>query len=214
MFEESLDANLHQVAALAVRNVSGADFAGITLIRDGRPTTAVFTDEASPEIDASQYETGEGPCLDAFRRNTTYGVEDTRSDTRWPAFAKAAADHGVLSTLSLPLTAGPSAIGALNMYSKTAKGFVDEDEAAVFGVQAAIVLSNAQAYWAAQQLARDLEIALESRAEIEQAKGIIIAARRCSPDAAFDVLVKQSQHENRRLRYVAAEIVRNAANEA
>src|SRR4051812_725039 len=44
VFEESLDTNLHQVAALAVRNVPGADFAGITLLRDGRPTTAVFTD--------------------------------------------------------------------------------------------------------------------------------------------------------------------------
>src|SRR3954470_14743954 len=70
MFEESLDANLHQVAALAVRNVPGADFAGITLLRDGRPTTAGFTDPASPEIHAAQCETGVGPCLDAFRKNT------------------------------------------------------------------------------------------------------------------------------------------------
>src|SRR3954454_6601618 len=124
MFEESLDANLHQVAALAVRNVPGADFAGITLMRDGRPTTAVFTDQASPEIDSAQYESGEGPCLDAFRHNAMFTVDDTRMETRWPKFAKAAADHGVLSTLSLPLTAGPGAIGALNLYSRTVKGFV------------------------------------------------------------------------------------------
>ena len=213
MFEEGLDTNLHQVAVLAVRNVAGADFAGITLIRDGRPTTAVFTDQASPEIDAAQYETGEGPCLDVFRKNTIFEVEDTRTETRWPAFAKRAADHGVLSTLSLPLTAGPGAIGALNMYSKTVKGFVADDEATVFGVQAAIVLSNAEAFWAAQQLASDLEVALVSRADIEQAKGIIIGARRCSPDAAFDILVKQSQHENRKVRDIAKEIVRNAATD-
>jgi len=212
MFEESLDANLHQVAKLAVRNVEGADFAGITLIREGRPTTAVFTDPASPQIDATQYETGEGPCLDAFRENSIFSVEDTGRETRWPAFAKTAADHGVLSTLSLPLTAGPGALGALNLYSKTLKGFVDEDEAAMFAVQAAIVLSNAQAFWATQQLATDLEVALESRAVIEQAKGIIIGARRCSSDAAFDLLVQQSQHENRKLREVAAEIVRLASN--
>jgi|SRR4051794_33549170 putative methionine-R-sulfoxide reductase with GAF domain len=214
MFEESLDANLGQVAALAVRNVPGADFAGITLLRDGRPTTAVYTDPASPEIDAAQYATGEGPCLDAFRQNTIFHVDDTRIETRWPAFVKVAADHGVLSTLSLPLTAGPTAIGALNLYSQTANGFVDQDEAVVFGVQAAIVLSNAQAFWATQQLATDLEVALESRAVIEQAKGIIIGARRCSPDAAFDLLVTQSQFENRKLREIAKEIVRNAAADA
>jgi putative methionine-R-sulfoxide reductase with GAF domain len=211
MFEESLDTNLRQVAELAVRNVTGADFAGITLMREGRPTTAAFTDPASPEIDAAQYESGEGPCLDAFRQNTVFYVRDTRTDTRWLSFAEAAADHGVLSTLSLPHTAGPGAIGALNMYSQTAEGFVNQDEATMFGVQAAIVLSNAQAFWATQQLAADLERALQSRAVIEQAKGIIIGARRCSPDAAFDVLVQQSQFENRKVREIAKEIVRDAA---
>jgi len=174
----------------------------------------VFTDPASPEIDSAQYETGEGPCLDAFRQNRIFSVEDTRTDPRWPTFAKAAAERGVLSTLSLPLTAGPGAIGALDMYSHAANGFANEDEAAVFGVQAAIVLSNAQAFWATQQLAADLEVALESRAVIEQAKGIIIGARRCSPDAAFDLLVKQSQFENRKLREIAREVVRNAATDA
>src|SRR4051794_4605580 len=96
-FDESLDANLHQVAELAVHNIAGADFAGITLMRDGKPTTAVFTDSASPEIDSAQYETGVGPCLDAFRTNRIYTIEDTRTETAWPAFAKSAAEHGVLS---------------------------------------------------------------------------------------------------------------------
>jgi putative methionine-R-sulfoxide reductase with GAF domain len=160
-FDESLDANLHQVAALAVRNVPGCDFAGITLLRGGRPTTAVFTDPTSPEIDSAQYETGEGPCLEAFRTNAIHRIEDTRTEQRWPAFATAAAEHGVYSTLSLPLTAGDEALGALNLYSNTERAFRDENEAQVFGVQAAIVLANAQAFWAARKLAGDLEAALE-----------------------------------------------------
>jgi hypothetical protein len=52
-----------------------------------------------------------------------------------------------------------------------------------------------------------LRRALESRAVIEQAKGIIVARTGLSPDAAFDVLVRQSQHENRKLREVAAGLV-------
>src|SRR5215212_4522809 len=110
--EEALDDTLQRVADLACRNLGGADLAGLTLLRDGKPTTAVFTDPTSPEIDSAQYETGEGPCLDAFRKNAVFRIEDTRSDTRWPAFAKVAADYGVLSTLSLPLSAGPEALGA------------------------------------------------------------------------------------------------------
>src|SRR4051794_6392754 len=212
VFEESLDANLHQVAELAVRNIADADFAGITLMRHGKPTTAVFTDSASPEIDSAQYETGVGPCLDAFRTNRIYKIEDTRTETAWPTFAKAAADHGVLSTLSLPLVAGSGALGALNLYSKTRDSFDDDDggDGMVFATQAATVLSNAQAFFATQELASNLETALTSRAVIEQAKGIIIGARGCSPDAAFNVLREQSQYENRKIRAVAEEIVRNA----
>ena len=56
----------------------------------------------------------------------------------------------------------------------------------------------------------NLRKALESRDVIGQAKGVIIAANRCTSDAAFDVLRQQSQHENRKLIDVAAEIVRHA----
>ena len=52
----------------------------------------------------------------------------------------------------------------------------------------------------------NLRIALEQRAVIEQAKGVIMGSLHCGPDAAFRVLVAQSQSENRKLRDVAAEI--------
>jgi len=73
------------------------------------------------------------------------------------------------------------------------------------------VLANADAYWTARARSEQLEEALGSRAEIEQAKGIIVGALRCTPDEAFDTLVRQSQQQNRKLRDVAAEIVRNAS---
>src|SRR3954466_4387171 len=50
-----------------------------------------------------------------------------------------------------------------------------------------------------------LRRAMERRAVIEQAKGIIIEAMRCDADRAFEVLVRQSQHENRKLAEVAEE---------
>ena len=48
---------------------------------------------------------------------------------------------------------------------------------------------------------------MESRAVIEQAKGILMAAQHCSADAAFQILVRASQNQNRKLRAIAAEIV-------
>src|SRR5215213_8143298 len=168
VFEESLDANLHQVAALAVRQIAGADFAGITLLRRGKPTTAVFTDPTSPEIDSAQYETGSGPCLDAFRDGVSYAITDTHDETRWPEFAAVAAQHGIRSTLSMPLTVGDNSLGALNMYASQVDAFSDDDRDAtkLFATQAAAVLANAQAYWAAHELSAQLQEALASRAVI------------------------------------------------
>lgn len=47
-----------------------------------------------------------------------------------------------------------------------------------------------------------------SRAVIEQAKGVLMATTGCDADEAFVLLRKQSQHENRRLREIAEELVR------
>lgn len=57
----------------------------------------------------------------------------------------------------------------------------------------------------------NLRLALESRDLIGQAKGVIMASMRCSPDEAFQLIVKQSQHENRKATEIAAEIVKRVA---
>jgi hypothetical protein len=71
--EEALDDTLQRVADLACRNIGGADVAGVTMLRDGKPTTTVYTDPTSPQIDSAQYETGVGPCLDASGTNWCSG---------------------------------------------------------------------------------------------------------------------------------------------
>jgi AmiR/NasT family two-component response regulator len=51
-----------------------------------------------------------------------------------------------------------------------------------------------------------LNKAMENRAPIEQAKGVIMSALRCSPEAAFAVLVALSSSENRKLRDIAKDL--------
>ena len=111
---------MQRIADLAVEQLDGCDMAGVTLVHDDEGTTAVFTDEEAPEIDRAQYETGHGPCLDAYRTGTILRIDETLDDDRWPAFTEAASDHGVRSTLSLPLRVDDGIIGALNLYSRIA----------------------------------------------------------------------------------------------
>jgi hypothetical protein len=57
---------------------------------------------------------------------------------------------------------------------------------------------------------RDLRRVLDTRPTIDQAKGIIMADRRCGPDEAFDVLRKLSMDTNVRVADVAAALVYQA----
>lgn len=205
----TLQDTLLRVAEHAEEALPATAMTGITMLVDGRAKTAVFTDETAPEIDSAQYETGIGPCLDSFRHRRTFRIDDTTKDDRWTAFSEAAAAYGIRSTLSIPLVANHEGLGAMNLYSRTPNGFSEEDEevAAQFGVQAAIVLANAQAYWDAHLLSQNLATAMQSRAVIEQAKGILMGAQRCSADEAFQILVRASQRENRKLREIAEDLV-------
>ena len=114
------------------------------------------------------------------------------------------------SSLSVPLTLSrDDTWGGFNVYGTVTAGFSEEDEqlCQAFATQASIVVSNAQAYWATLELSTNLAKAMESRAVIEQAKGVLMSTRRVSADEAFDVLRQRSQQENRKLRLVAEDIV-------
>ncbi len=207
--EEALDDTLQRVADLACRNIGGADVAGVTLLRDGKPTTAVFTDPTSPEIDSAQYETGVGPCLDAFRHQQVFGVPSTTEDEKWPPFSQACVEHGIMSTLSLPLGVRGNGIGALNLYAREPAAFSEEQEQVgmMFAAQASVALANAQLYNSAYRLTQQLQEALTSRAIIDQAKGILMGQHGVGAAEAFELLRRQSQRENRKLRELAQELV-------
>jgi GAF domain-containing protein len=209
---QTLGETLHQVSELTTQAVPVADHVGITMLVDGKLKTSVFTHPEVPEIDQAQYRTGDGPCIDAYRTAIPYMIESTREPGRWQEFRDSAERHGVLSTLSLPLVTHDGPIGALNLYSEVEHGFDDEENqrvAELFATQAAFVLANAQAYWDARSLSENLAQAMESRAVIEQAKGIIMSTMGCDPDASWELLKSQSQAQNIKVRDLANELVRN-----
>ena len=209
--DRPLGETLEQVAELAVQAIPPAAAVGVTLLDDHRrPSTALWTHNYAPRVDHAQYEEGAGPCLSAYKERRIIRVDDVR-DVRdqWPAFSERAVEEGVFSCLSLPLVAGTDAFGAFNLYARTPGAFSAKHEADAeqFATGAAVVLSNASAYWGMFDLASGLQAAMESRAQIEQAKGILMASRRCSPEVAFQLLVQASQRNNEKLRDIAARIV-------
>jgi GAF domain-containing protein len=212
----TLQETLSRVADLTVEALPPVELAGITMMVEGRPETAIFSDEEAPEIDEAQYRTGDGPCLTAFRESRAIRIDSTLRDGPWKEFRETASAHGVRSTLSLPLLVDKEAVGALNLYARREAAFGDEEveTASLFASQAAIVLANAQAYWDARELSSGLSEAMKHRAVIEQAKGVLMAAEGLDEDAAFQVLVSASQRENVKLRDIAKRIMEQSVARA
>ena len=207
--ESSLDDVLRQVASTARRALSGAAEVSVTLVRRDVAYTAAHTGELALRLDERQYEHDQGPCLQAAKEQTTISVPDTASDPRWEGWAARAAAAGAGSVLSVGLPMLDDVNGALNIYGDRPGAFDDEAVtlAQSFAGYAAVALANAHLYHNTSELVRHLQAAIESRAVIEQAKGIIMAERRCTADDAFALLTKVSQNTNRKLRDVAAALV-------
>lgn len=217
--EETLQTALDRVTKLSIDSISGAEAVGITLVKDEEirkrtytAITAAYSDDRVIPLDKAQYDSNEGPCLQAIEDNEIFAIESLESEERWPNFRTKALAEGLKSSLSIPLTIGGRAIGALNIYAFTERAFASEDLelARAFAGQAAVSLANVQVYESAVQLAENLNEAMKSRATIEQAKGMIMMQRQCDADEAFQTLVAASQARNKKLRDIAQEVVEAA----
>jgi GAF domain-containing protein len=137
------------------------------------------------------------------------------AETRWPAFARQALAAGVHSSLSVALPLQEAVVGALNIYATQPAAF-DHDAiemARTFAGYGAVAIANARLYQNTATLAEDMRRAMETRAVIEQAKGILVAQQHCTPEQAFELLTRLSQSTHRKLRDCAADLVTSTAED-
>ncbi len=199
---------LAQVVQVAVSTIEGCDRAGIFVVTDGLVTTPVHTDPVVAEVDALQRDTGEGPCLDAVAGGTVFYAGDLGNDPRWPRFGPEATSRGTRSLLALPLL-GDGTLGALNLYARypDAFGVIDRARGLLLAAVAALAFATARTHEDEERRAANLQLALVTRELIGQAQGILMERERITPDEAFDILRRASQHLNLKLREVAQTLI-------
>ena len=210
LVDRGLDEVLGEVTDIAARSIPGAESTSITLVRGDRAFTAAHTGEMALVADELQYERGYGPCMDAGRAGVVLRIDDMGTEQRWPDYVRRVLEAGVRSSLSIPLPYQGSTIGALNNYSTQPQAFASaESEAAATAVAEAVAVAvlNADAHDRLAEHARNLRLAMDTRAVIEQAKGVLMAQRGLDAEQAFEVLRDASQRYNRKLRDIAAGIV-------
>jgi GAF domain-containing protein len=213
--ESNLQAVLGRVAELARQTLPGMAGASVTLVDSDRAFTAAFTGQLALDLDETQYQDGFGPCLEVAQSAGIIIVPDMAAETRWPAFARRALAAGVQSSVSVALPLQEAVLGALNIYA-IQPGAFDQDAielARTFAGYAAVAIANARLYQTTATLAEDMRRAMETRAVIEQAKGILIAQQHCTPEQAFELLTRLSQTTHRKLRDCAADLVSSTAED-
>ncbi|WP_328453127.1 MULTISPECIES: GAF and ANTAR domain-containing protein [unclassified Amycolatopsis] len=208
--EDDFRVVLRHVCLQVVHAVPGVDEASVTLSHGTRPYTSASTSERVTALDEDQYRIGTGPCLDAMRSGKLVRTTVSGAAERWPDFTRGALDAGFGSFLAAPLVADEQFSGAINCYGQQDDGFADIDAQLLELYTAAVeaVLRVYHRYLDARETAGHLQLALTSRSVIDQAKGMLMAIQKIDAEAAFTVLVEESQRQNVKLREVADQVVK------
>lgn len=128
-------------------------------------------------------------------------------------FLRDSSVRGVINRVRPVDTPTPEALAALQALRMATDGGFHLDEPAAEERIEALSAAVRQVSELGREVSQ-LREALTSRATIEQAKGLVMADRGCSPDEAFKVLVKLSNDTNVRVAQVAEALVYRAQNNA
>ena len=212
---EPLTGVLDRLAHTVVAAVPEADAVTVTHLEVSGPRTVALTDESVAAIDDHQYEAGRGPCLQAATSGQPVRAVVGEYAELWPEFTAAAKEAGVRAYLSVPLLLatpgeGPGELaGSFNIYARSAAAFdpFDETLMELFSTAASAAISNARRWHRARTQVEQLTEALTTRAEIDQAKGVLMAVHRITADEAFARLTDTSQRTNTKLHELARNLM-------
>lgn len=199
----SLGQVLNDVTTAAVELIPAADAAGVLLVKAGGEFESLAdTDSLVSKLDQLQNDFGEGPCHDAALKQTIVRTDDLRDEPRWPRYAPAAVERGVLSSLSFKLYTAERTAGALNLFSFRADAWDTEAETigSVFAAHAASAIM-------ASRHGQQMQSALSTRDRIGQAKGIIMERYGVDELRAFDLLRRLSQEGQTKLIHIAQRVI-------
>ncbi|HEX6520056.1 MAG TPA: ANTAR domain-containing protein [Streptosporangiaceae bacterium] len=192
--------------------IFAVDGAGLMLADiDHHLRNAAVSDDRMRHLEELQIRHQEGPCITAFHDKELVGAEDLADDRRWPVFGEAAVRHGMRAVLASPIPYNQDAVGVVAVLSEQRRPWSAEGELALlaFTDLAALLIASMLQGEQQTELAAQLQAALNSRAVIEQAKGILMARGRVSARAAYEQLRAQARAERRKLTAVSADLVRD-----
>jgi GAF domain-containing protein len=207
--DEVPDEVLQRLTALGIELVPGGNAAAVTIAMNQGGLAFAASDQRLDELHRAQFDRGDGPVVETLRHNEPRRIDDTTAESRWPEFCQSAAEAGFRSCLVLPLRTDRQPAGAVALYGRDPDVFrgAAHDIALLLAAQGGTAVRNASLYRTCRRMVSNLHVGLESRAVIEQAKGILHAELGVSTEEAFRLLSRYSQDTNQRVRKISARLV-------
>lgn len=202
---------LPRLCAAAVRALSASGTGLNVMIEDGVRGLMAASDPTTARIEDLQFVLGEGPCIDAFTARRPVLVPDLGdgASSRWPGYAQAAYDVGVRAVFAFPLQIGAARLGVLDVF-RPRPGTLTVDElvqALSFAEVAVTTLLGGQDRAWPGAAADGLDEAMDSRAEVFQAQGMVMVQLGVSLAEALARMRAYAYAENRPLTDVAHDVV-------
>jgi hypothetical protein len=203
---------LQRLCRAGVHGIPASGVGVCVLTEAGTHMSAAVSDQASAAVEELQFSLGEGPCLDAHASRRPVLQPDLGESAlrRWPAYSRAAYDHGVRAVFAFPLQIGAARVGVLDVYRDSAGLLSDEAlaQALTFARIALTTVLDGQAHAPSGELDVELGHVIDDhRAEVYQAQGMLQVQLGVPLEAAMARMRAYAFVNGRTLADVAADIV-------
>jgi GAF domain-containing protein len=205
----TVESALERVVATAAA-LFGVDGTALMLAdRDQVLRNLAVSDDRAAQLEELQAEHGEGPCVDAFDDKESVAADDLGADDRWPDFSPAAVERGLRAVLASPIPYSDQAVGVVAVLAGRPHAWTEAEREAIvaFTELAAMLILNAMEASERGRLAGELQVALDSRVVIEQAKGVLVGRHGLTTRQAFERLRRMARDQRRPLSEVARGVV-------
>lgn len=213
--EFSLRDHLDQVAASFSQLMEDSPVAAAVVGESPRDAWTVGgTGPAARTLSEMEELTGEGPATEAMRNGravTASGTTDRGG--RWAQLVPAFRALQLTGVHGFPLLHRDAVLGAVVVYRRgepPAATVLEAAEALADG--AAIGIAQARTVARAHRLAAQLQVALNSRVAIEQAKGVLSERLAVPVEDAFSLMRRHARNHRIRLDSVAKEVVQGTVS--
>ena len=171
------------------------------------------TSEQARFLEVLQLHADSGPCLDCYRSGQPVNADDLLAEPgRWPDLAGAVQHNGYRAVHAFPLRFQEQTLGAMNLFSIEPGGLGGTDQviAQALAEVATVAILGQRTIRHSVQVVEQLQIALDSRVIIEQAKGMLAHQGGLAMTDAFAVLRRYARRNNRRVTDCAHAVVDSA----